>query len=65
MSKLNNVEGIKKPIKDNRLSFPVSGDDDTTLKEVKEVLDEYVKLELINKTTQLSLDFICEQYLGI
>lgn len=49
MSKLNNVEGVKKHIKDNRLSFPVSGDDDTTLKEVKEVLSEYVKLELINK----------------
>jgi hypothetical protein len=49
MSKLNNIEGVKKPIKDNRISFPVSGDDDTTLKEVKEVLSEYVKLELINK----------------
>lgn len=50
MSKLNNVLDFnKKVVKDNRLSFPVSIDDDTTLKLVRECLSEYETLELINK----------------
>ena len=49
MSKLNNIETNKKLIKDNRLSFAINGDDETTIKNLKEELCEYVALELINK----------------
>ena len=49
MSKLNNIDPNKKVIKDNRLSFAINGDDESTIKTLKEELREYVELELINK----------------